>query len=517
MWLEIAAAAVLLGDYLYHRLLDWEAKDTKPGPLQEMKIPRTDEGAPIPLIYGRCRVRAPILAWHSPVRFYPANPDNGVAQIYAMDMFMILGIGFGNDYGKHKIYKMWAGDQLLTPNIADLNLDLTGLTGNGNFETSKVYAAGSDDDYTGGWIEFLNGNSSQTLVDESNVATTYIGDRMKTYSGLDKIDIPGYRGYLSVGLYHLTGGTATGATPGAKWYTGRSQSVPAYNFEVSSWQTLHPQLGTYARVGDDSNPINVLWDLLCAKFGKAGTDIIDVSNFQAAQYTLMTETHGYSIAIEKGVELDNHIQDVLRQIDGVLYEDPATGLIKIKLIRNDYDPNTVPHITKASGVELQNFAIGSWLDVPNKVKVVFTNRADDYRDGSAEAHSLANVSIQDGQIIERIVRFPGCCNQALANALVSREMAAVSRPMIKCRIVADRSILRQNQGDAIKLTWEAPDIPGLIFRVANVDRGLLRDNKIALDLIQDYFYVWRNQPPRGGHIGGLGDHLPGNPDLQLGG
>jgi hypothetical protein len=44
--------------------------------------------------------------------------------------------------------------------------------------------------------------------------------------------------------------------------------------------------------------------------------------------------------------------------------------------------------------------------------------------------------------------------------------------------------------------WTDPDIANIVFRVAAVDRGTIDDGKIALDLLQDYFYVTRSQPPR---------------------
>jgi hypothetical protein len=491
MWLQIGAVAVLVGIHVYHRWVeDWLfPPEVKPPPIDEVRIPRTDDGAAVPLIYGRVRVDAPLLVWHSPVSYE--------GEFYHMDMFFVLGIGFGNGYASQKMYDMWAGDTKLIHSFSEW----TDLTGDGNYEAPIIVGYTWDDgDFTGGMVEFLNGNSAQMIVDNSDAPVTYVGERMMDY-GLAAIDCPGYRGYLSIYLFHVTAG--------ARWYTGKSLSIPKYSWEVASWNTGHPQLGTYARVGDDSNPINVLYDLLAAKFGKAGVEsYVDMTSFQAAQYTLHTETHGYSIVIQKAVELDNHITDVLKQIDATLYEDAADGKLKIKLIRNDYDPLTIPHITKSNGAELVNFAIGGWSDIPNKLKLIFTNRADEYRDGTAYFQNLANVNMQDGQVIEHVIRMPGVTSQSLANAIIAREGAAICRPTMKCSVLVDRSFLRTNIGDAVKVTWDQPDIPGLVFRVAAVDRGMLADNKIRLDLIQDYFYVWRNLPPKSGDFGDLGDDAP---------
>jgi hypothetical protein len=99
---------------------------------------------------------------------------------------------------------------------------------------------------------------------------------------------------------------------------------------------------------------------------------------------------------------------------------------------------------------------------------------------------------------------PGICNQVLADTVAARELAARSRPITKLRAICDRTARNLMPGDPVKLTWTDPDIAGLIFRIADVDRGTLADGKVAIDLISDNFYVWRNAAPQNVDLGNLG-------------
>jgi hypothetical protein len=483
--IEAAALAFMAGDFIYHRWI--EDHPQKPTARQEVMIPHADEGAPVPLIYGRVRARNPILVWSSQPVF--ANP------YYEMNMFLVLGIPMDDGNGINRVHNMWAGDWKLF--WSDIAPAMTGVGGPEGVVT-VIGTGRNGEDYGTGLLEFLDGNPSQVLVnpgEDYTNAYTYAGRYMlnpNTSAGGGNLNfnaIPGYRGYVCVTLHGI-------AQP---FIFGKSAGVPAYSFEASSYRDSggYPAVGIYAQVGLDSNPINVLWDLYKAKFGKLGydTSLLDKTSWQVAATTLYSEGHGYSRYITDASQVDDHILEILKQIDGVLRENPTTGKIELKLIRPDYDPATIPEITRANCDALVNFAASGWTNIINKIRLVYTNRTRDYVDDSELVQNQANAVGQNGQVNEQTLQMPGICETAQAQSIARRELTARSRPIIKCRALVDRSFLRVMQGDAVKLTWSNPDIAGLIFRVANVERGTLKDSKIALDLISDYFYTTRNQVP----------------------
>lgn len=473
MFIELAAAGFLAGQYIYHRWIeDKPVVKTKP---QEVSIPRTDEGATVPLIIGRCRVKAPILVWHSAPYRNDGDISNGFPDgsfVYFMNMWFVLGIGMDDGNGTSRVHGMWGGEKRFSS---------WGDTGpETDILTELATASGVDIGPIGSHAMYFDGNTAQ----DPGVPP---GGSMA----------PGYVGYISVFLDDA----------GNDWRAGSRPNIPQYSFEASSYHTEHPQLGTYARVGDDSNPINALYDLLVSKFGKLGLDesLIDIPNFQAAQYTLHTETHGYSRCIESASDAEAAIQEILRQIDAVLYFDESTQKIKIKLIRGDFDPSEIFEVNRYNAQRLTGFSMSGVTNAINKVRLIFTNRGQDtdssspdyladYQDGSEVARNQALAIVNDGQVNEQTIHMPGVCRRNQARALAAREIAARSRSIMKFTIIGMRSMLRVNPGDAIKVVWSNPDING-VFRVAGVERGTLEDGRIAIHCISDYFYTYRDLFP----------------------
>lgn len=491
-WVAVQAgvgAALLIGDYIYHRLTD---KQDKPTPVREMKLPHAEDGAPIAMIYGRCRVRTPILAWHGIPRSAVGSVGNGsqdVDRIYLMDMFLVLGLAMNDGNGDSDVHGMWAGDVQFDWLDTDATHALAEQPRSIDTATNLPVNI-----FHGGSVEIFDGDPAQELTDATGAAVTDIAGSMLTNSdpAVAGTDVPGYRGYISVGLF---------AGGGFWWSLGANASPPAYSFEASSYEDgdNYPAVGIYARIGYDLNPINALYDFLKGKHGKAGIDpttYIDSASFAVAATTLYSESHGYSRCIDRSAPLDKHITELLEQIDAALYADEKDSKYKIKLIRNDYSIPDLPHITKDNCVDLINFSIGGWTGLTNKVRLVYSNRDRGYNDDSAVAHNTANAAGQDGLVNETVISMPGVTVTALAERLARRELAARSRPVMKCRAIVTREFIRVNPGDAVLCTWSDPDISRIVFRVAAVDRGTLENGKVALDLIQDYFYSYRSAPPQ---------------------
>ncbi len=485
MWPELIAAAFLLCQYVYHRWI--EDQPEKPGPGREISIPRVDDGAVVPMIYGRCRVNAPFLAWiSSPTAVAVEDVGMGIftgwnaGYMYFVDMFFLVGIPFYN--GSSHIHRIWVGDRALIRRFSH-HLQLEELDGSGDHETilsrqsTRLDFDGADV-WSEGHVEFLNGNSDQLLVDAMGVSLTYAADKMIA-DGIDAGYIPGYRGYLGV--------TLSDGQDFARWIVGTNPAIPPYAFEMSSY--LNP--GPIAKIGHECNPIHVLIDLITGIFAKLGmsSSFIDTVSFDYAAQVCVDEELGFSRAWEDSAEADDRILEILKFVDGVLYEDDSK--VYVKLIRADYDLSACLNINPDNCEDCSNFAAGGWTNIVNKVRVVYLDRQNGYREMSVTAHNQANAAGQDGVVNEVVLRILGICTAALARRIAARELAARSRPIAKWTATVDRSFLRTFQGDVVTFTWPEANISAMPFRVANVRRGDRLKNKIELDLIQDYFYVHR--------------------------
>jgi hypothetical protein len=526
--LDIANGKFLVEDFVYHRGLVDEDSAPKKKP-ETVAIPKIEEGAAIPYIFGRVRVTRPILAWTSSGISY-INSGGGVVdgrQLYAMSMLFVLGVPFGDGDSTNRIHRMWQGDveyaglalgSEIPPYAIAVNLE--DLDGDGDMEEYNrgIARVGArrltvEDEalmYTAGAVEFLNGNADQQLVDPLTpwTPTTRAGYQMTTTTGLGLQTTPenmvGYRGVLSAFLYSapvFDGGLG-------HFIYGLNPQLGAFSFEVSSYKddASYPATGIMARSGYDSNPINALYDILISprKLGLS-TSLIDQDSFTEAATTCYQESHGYSRCFDERQEAREMIREILKQVDGVIFEDSQTGKLKIKLIRADYVTADLPLLTKDNGTELRDFAVGGYTDITNKIRVVYSNRERSYIDDSAIAQNPANAVGQDGLEREEVIRYPGCCYFALAARLAARELDWRSRPIMKCMAYVDRTFYRLNPGDAVMVQWQKPDVSNIVFRVVSVNRGVLTDGKIAIDLIQDVNFVYRGgfpEPPTPLYVGG---------------
>ncbi len=527
MWIEIAAGALMLGQYIYHRLTD-KAPTLKSD--REVTLPQNDPGSTIPLIYGKCCVRKPIIAWTgTPVRYY-GTPGGSVAggslqtavqdafgggtdpvQLLQLSVLFVLGIPFEGGDGTTRLHRIWAGDYLLSQlanTDSQVYVALDTLDGEGGLQhespthTKAALTTTGDPTIQGtmvlGTVEFLNGGTDQQLVDPVTFAETTLTAQRMVDDGVAPEQIPGHRGYAMALL------SAPAGVLGVNWTHGTSMNISSYRFEVSSY----PNFGLDAPTNGltptpDANPADVIYDILRGQFAKLGYNLqlIDYADtFHAVAQTLFDEGHGYSRALEETRTAGEHIGEILEQIDGVIYEDPSDGKIKIKLVRGDYDPATVPNITPSNCERIEGYAAGGWSGLVNKIRVVFSDRQNHYREGSVTAQNMANAVGQDNQVTELVMHFPGVCTEALAAEIASRELGFRSRPIAKCSAIVDRSFYRTVTGDVVALTWPEYGIDGLLFRVGNVDRGTKANGRIRLDLIQDFFYQYRGEPLPGAGV-----------------
>jgi len=482
---------------VYHRSL--HEKPWKSEAPTEVKIPKTDAGTPVPLIFGRCRVRTPILSWAGP----PSFETLGGRKLLRQNLFLKLGRGFphlsASSLADNHIHSIWFGDG---------NKRTSGLSaGLGVRKLEDLQGGGTPEDQvhslevvTGnvsivGDVEFLNGRPDQFL-ESAGIATTFAATMMMSPPPLGFIDPPeligGFRNYMTMTLFQ--------DPLGFQW--GDTESIPAIHVEASSYGTNHPDLGPFAKIADEANPVHVIYVLM--KLCGITDAEINMPSFVAAATTCRNEGLGYSRCISDADEAEEHILDIIKHVDGALYKNRWTQLWTIKLVRPDFDPATIFHVTKENCWELQGFAAGNWTNIPNSIEIVFEDRDRDYQDNSIPAQNQSNATAA-GARDTLVLEFRGACTLAISTIIAAREWAARTRPVAKCRAICDRRALTLGIADPVKVTMEAYNCAGRYFRVVNIEEGTLEDGKVAVDLLEDTSsYVWRGETPHPTDFGSAG-------------
>lgn len=487
-----AALAWLAGDFLYNYFTTGDTP--KPNPTREFQIPTTEAGSVYPLIYGRVKISAPILAWVGvPLATANTIPTNKWDFMYQLDMLFALGIPPENC--QMALHQFWIGDQFAVLSQFSPGFPDTGQGGIPSplqlYEASVIsfYAAGDPNGQKGGSIQLLDGRDTQTLVDGVGSPTNYIGLKM-IRNGQAAANIPGYRGLASVFCFEVDSGPLDSQRQG--WRVGSTPTVDSLQMEV----TCAFSSGDYP-IGDDLNPVSVILDLLTGTRGKLGIPIsrIDGSSFTAAQKVCQNEGNGYSRVFTDAQTAADMISGILAQIDGIMYEDPRDGQIHIRLIRADYSPNDCLRINPTNCESLDQFSTTNWTDVMNRVKVSYTNRANAYRTDTTTAFNQANAVGQGGEVREVVLAYPGCCIKDNADNIASRELQSRSRPLSKCRAIVNKTFQNVKPGDPVIVDWPVSNISSIVFRVVNATRDVLADGKVSLSLVQEYLYQWRHGRP----------------------
>ena len=208
------------------------------------------------------------------------------------------------------------------------------------------------------------------------------------------------------------------------------------------------------RVGDDLNPAEALYQVLISEWGGLDVDPSDIgtASFVSAASTLADEGNGISLLITKANSGKDIAEEILRQIDGILYQDPSTGTIELKLIRADYAVEDLDVFDESNIASLRDFTSNSWDDTINQFRVTYTNASNKYENGSAMVQDMANINSQQ-RLRSSNVSFPGCSTGDLAVALATRELAQYSVPLFKATLELKRNAASLRPGDPFLMTW----------------------------------------------------------------
>lgn len=503
--------------WIYQQL---QADPKPPKPVrEEITIPRVRDGAARAMVFGRCRVRRPYISWVGDVQ--TAFNDTTGRRTIGFDMLLSLGLPMGsgvtrgNSLAGPILHNVWYGDVKLPAPASGLPVfdstlhygqnvfrDALGGTGYGGWLRGAYY-------WHGGWTD----------NDFENPATR-IGDRMLDW-GVSSGRIPGLAGTMCLSLVRLSdlseldpytdqtfgddAVSVSDAFPDHGFVFGEGTSIAAVSAEVSTYgdvisgvtQHRYSMVNVATDFGGCADPAEVIDDVLTNPLGKLGLsrDYIDTASFLAASQKLKSEKHGYSRAWEDRVEAEEVITDVCMQVDGLIRYNPTTRKFEFKLIRNDYNPASLPQINRQNCDRLEDNGSSGLTNLVNIVRVAYENRSRGYSVESESAINGANAAGQDGRTLEEQLQFLGCKHQWLAAMIASRELSARSRPLMKFTAEVDRSFVRVLPGDVVRVLWTDPDINNLVFRVTSVDRGTHKDRKIRLGLIQDHFYSYRQRTP----------------------
>lgn len=380
-----------------------------------------------------------------------------------------------------KITELWYGEKLMWSGEVTSNTNATISKGN-------LFGGIKKEGGPEGTVHFLFGKNDQVVPSELSSA---LGVN-------DPNDCPAFRGVTSIFFDDkvIKGSDAIGQRipiGGGKFKQGFVWTANnPYLKEVWAKVTRKP-LGLDPSKAmiitddvEDANPANIVYE--CLTNGDWGigvaTSDIDIPAFNALQQAMVDENFGMSIAWTGESSVEDFVNTVLDHIKGVIYTDPSTGKITVKLIRGDYDPSTLRVITP-DGATISSFSRKSFGDSVNEVKVTWRNPVNE-QDETVIVQDTANIATL-GQVITETKDYPGIRNSDLAMRVAARELRWGSAPVCSIDMSVNRTAWDLSPGDVIKVTWPDYGLNEIVMRVMKIDYGRIGQSEIKLTLIEDIF------------------------------
>lgn len=488
-WQVIAVYAAIFAIQATYRYLN-KAKQAPAIPPAMSPTRTVKAGTPIPLIYGSVTVTDPTIVYASPPKLLPATQDT--RQGMAQTILFILGVP--------PVVGSTVDDKMLMVLIDGIPLE----TGFRTPPFPGEYAHGVDEQFdTPYWYE-----ENQTFWDK---LSNPFDDSRPLSSGL-------------IGFVTYENGVATnsdlgyaqiveelGAELAAQWPNYKRQmkvlfwNVVPGGFNFGGTGTL-PQIAMRVRAGTTS-PVDAIEDLITSDWGRAAlpSSAINAASFAAARATLLTEQNQYSNIISDPQHVREHLQDIVEQIDAALFIEPETQEFHLKLIRQDYDINTIP-VLDPSIIEQDGFdyAMATWTGGYNQVSIHYTSELPESQLSSARLRTKdpmpqeRTLTVQDMAAIQGsadsairavTIYLPGVRDDVTAGMVATRALKALSTPLATVKLLCNRGAANLRPGDPFRLTWPEYNIAGQVFRVQGVDLGSSDDRRVTVTAVRDTFDI----------------------------
>jgi len=292
--------------------------------------------------------------------------------------------------------------------------------------------------------------------------------------------IPAYRGVVSAVLKDM--------------YLGR------YHY-LKPWQFLCTRIHTTGAgatqwqddlsepITDLINGVHVIRECLTdISWGRGlSTAHIDEVSFLAAAQTCYDEGLGFAFYWTREASLDDFIQEVLKHIQGSLYQDRQDGKFHLNITRliPEVDIPSLLLLDESNVTSVKRFTRKSVGDLTSSLTVSYINNG---------THKEDTVTVTDNALFAKqgaptseTVEYEGVATQAVAQLLASRDLQQRSVPLYTCTINCNRDAENLNVGDAFRLLWEDYYPTEIIMRVSSMKLGTPTKLNVSIECVQDMF------------------------------
>lgn len=306
--------------------------------------------------------------------------------------------------------------------------------------------------------------------------------------------------FRGIGTGDTAGGYYIGNQPRPREMTVFAERT-ATQCPYDEWALLpytHPKWGFEV---NDFNPLVMHWQMI----QRGNTDAYGAT-WEAAAEVLHGENFGISAAVGGG-DRDALEQEICRYINARPYIDRATGLREIRLIRADYDADTLPVIGEGDILGEPQITLPDRSQAVNTLEITYSDRA--------KMWDKASVTVQDGAHAEAFgvrrgspVDYKWVTRRQLAADLGWRDVVAQTQAGVAGTVRVSGLRPDLNEGSPFILDLPSYGQSTVVGRIVAIRERGARDNSVDVTFIQDVFgvdvapIVEEDVPSSGGTDGG---------------
>lgn len=240
------------------------------------------------------------------------------------------------------------------------------------------------------------------------------------------------------------------------------------------------------RMGNDINLATALADYIATEWGGAGAgaDAIDTVSFSAGAATLAAEGNACSFQLTEETTAGDVIKTLCAQADGVVFENPNTGKVQLRLLRRSlFNPLTAVRASERDTSRINRWERAAWPSTVNKMRVGYTRRDKNYDVDNLFGYTFNAINDRFKANRSAAMDFPLCHTTDLAKKLLARELGKYGVPLAAGEVEINRAAGSPLPGDGVQVMM--PDrvapIPAFILKVRRLS---LKDNRQIITFLE---------------------------------
>lgn len=470
-WVFTAVVAPTAIAYSIAYLLRSKGSSGDSGTLDTTRFPTVEEGRAYPVIFGTPRIDGYDAPWVANVRTDDHHrSDVVVYTVYSSDAHLIYCQGPIDGF-KQFWYGDSAGGKCAWPTANDPTVYAADGETEISFPSAAWFLYGGP--YSGGGIL---GNMDALLGSWTQPRNAYLVSKLGA-------DVPAYRGLASLVCKQLF----WGVSPYPQILAALVKRVLVEGRGEERWYVAKAPIG-----GDglDLNACHMVRECLTNQdWGDAMATADLGDTWEPVADVCYTEGLGLSASYspEPG-NLKTFIAEVLEVMDAVLYDDPTTGKIEIKLLRDDYDVDDLPLFTERD-FKIVSHVKPHWRDAIGRTLVQYTDRQHPTNDVPASYEDLAIIAKQGGRIVEKTLEYPMICDFDLANDVAARKGRSATALLSVMTLECKGIMAGLHKGQPFRLSYDIPglSITSMVVRVSEMEVAGSDDASFTMDVMEDVY------------------------------